>query len=443
MQLGYINFSSEEQEQVREAIRQITQGAIDELGLGRIRDAFSDTMFPGLSTLHRKSKYFCLLPALYDQLSKSNIHNRNDIPRLLREYEINMTLSLLNGAAERDSNSTTENAKNADYNHTGITGSSLGKEGLRKGRFVKQTPTNIYYSALKYYGLVGEQTNVYDLIYRQSQLNPNPDKGHKIRKEKSAYARTLTNYDDTTESDNNEIVEGKKPDFFPFTGYDFSQEGSIGLKLRKDEAETLRKRIISKCKMSNGGKDILLSYLLCHDNIAIKEGFFEMKDAIDDFPEEQNDLKHIYHLACDFSLWAHLMNSVYRLAFYQSIENEERVHELRQHIQDGISKYSDSISAQRLKEILAKVQSIPDFSDSNGLCRFCEKAGELLEDYNHTEQELIRQVIRREKSIKKNHYKIGNTKYKNTNFAGNADYYSYRWNNIAYSMIKDIREALK
>jgi hypothetical protein len=33
------------------------QGAIDELGLGRIRDAFSNEMFSGLSTLQTHAKY--------------------------------------------------------------------------------------------------------------------------------------------------------------------------------------------------------------------------------------------------------------------------------------------------------------------------------------------------------------------------------------------------
>ena len=31
--------------------------ALDELGIGRIRDAFADRMFPGISTLQKHMKY--------------------------------------------------------------------------------------------------------------------------------------------------------------------------------------------------------------------------------------------------------------------------------------------------------------------------------------------------------------------------------------------------
>lgn len=82
MKIGYITFNSEEQQLVHDVIQQISQGAIDELGLGRIRDAFSDAMFPGMSTLHRKSKYFVLLPALYDQLSKKHLTKKMQFSNL-------------------------------------------------------------------------------------------------------------------------------------------------------------------------------------------------------------------------------------------------------------------------------------------------------------------------------------------------------------------------
>ena len=66
MDIGYINFGREEKENLYKVLQSIRDHhAIDELGIGRIRDAFSNKMFPGMSTLHNRAKYFAVLPALY------------------------------------------------------------------------------------------------------------------------------------------------------------------------------------------------------------------------------------------------------------------------------------------------------------------------------------------------------------------------------------------
>ena len=44
------------------------KGTVDELGLGPIRDAFADRLFPGTSTLQSRTRYWLLIPWLYLQL---------------------------------------------------------------------------------------------------------------------------------------------------------------------------------------------------------------------------------------------------------------------------------------------------------------------------------------------------------------------------------------
>ena len=62
MKLGFINFSTEEQLKMHQVMQAIQEHqAIDELGLGRIRDAFSNKLFPGISTLHNRAKYYAIL----------------------------------------------------------------------------------------------------------------------------------------------------------------------------------------------------------------------------------------------------------------------------------------------------------------------------------------------------------------------------------------------
>lgn len=408
MELGYVTFSTTEQQLVHNILQQLQQGSIDELGLGRMRDAFSDQMFPGMSTLHRKSKYFVLLPSLYNQLAKTNITDKKEIPSRIREWEINMTISLLCN--------TSANGEATE----GITGNSISIMSLQKGHFVKIRPTNIYLSALKFYGLVDDKMNLTDLIYQQSRINREASaKGRRTKKE-------------LEEDLDDDINMGTQPNFVSFPGYDFSRENSIGLKLTTYEAQILKDKIINKC--CRNGIDNLYSYILKNDSIEIKENFFKMKPVVDRFPDK---LKKVYDLACEFSKWAHLMNTYYRYAFNMKAGNEAAQQTQKDHLNKIIGN-NDYPSKDKIDEIICYVKGLPFFKDVNGLLDFCKKASEYIGDESK-EEEFIGFIAGREKRIKGNHYKIGNERYKNTNFADLPGYYSYRWNEIVYSMINDIR----
>ena len=57
--IGWIDFSSEHREKVKTVIDLLTiSDVVDELGIGTIRDCFSDTLFPGISTIQTRAKYF-------------------------------------------------------------------------------------------------------------------------------------------------------------------------------------------------------------------------------------------------------------------------------------------------------------------------------------------------------------------------------------------------
>ena len=56
-QLGWVDFSNEDRDRVKHALSQLAQpGTLDELGIGGLRDAFADLMFPGFSTLQTRAK---------------------------------------------------------------------------------------------------------------------------------------------------------------------------------------------------------------------------------------------------------------------------------------------------------------------------------------------------------------------------------------------------
>ena len=82
MQLGWIDFSKEDRQKAFDVINLLSeQGAVDELGIGVIRDAFANYFFPGTSTIQTRAclknksytkhkSYYCLLIL---KISKINI----------------------------------------------------------------------------------------------------------------------------------------------------------------------------------------------------------------------------------------------------------------------------------------------------------------------------------------------------------------------------------
>jgi hypothetical protein len=414
MKLGYITFSNEEQQFVHRVIQQINQGAIDELGFGRIRDAFSDEMFPGMSTLHRRSKYFVLLPTLYNQLSQQINKDSSDIRSLIRKWEINMTISLLKGTNSND---------------IGITGSSIGITGLENGQFVKITPTNIYLEALRFLGLVNNTMSLTNLIKQQSKRNMESKKARRTRDEIAE------------DPDGTDTNIGYKQNFVSFPGYRFDQISSIDLQLTEYEARILKGRIINNCLYSDG-KPKLYSYILQNEEIEIQKNFFDLKKSIDKFPKPQMELKETYYMACDFSKWAHLMNTYYRYIFNLKAGQQEIADKLKGHIK-GLLSSDDIPQSNRINEILQHIKSNQNFKDVNYLCYFCLEAARLLDNIDNKEADLIKLITEREQKIKRNHYKIGNPRYESIDYSNPSGYYSYRWEEIVFSMISDIRNPKK
>src|SRR5437764_14278579 len=64
--IAWLDTSSDEQRRVRELITLFSQNeSRDELGIGQIRDAFSNTLFPGTSVIQTRARYFLFVPWIY------------------------------------------------------------------------------------------------------------------------------------------------------------------------------------------------------------------------------------------------------------------------------------------------------------------------------------------------------------------------------------------
>lgn len=407
MEFGYITFDNQEHQEIIDVLKRINAGTIDELGLGRIRDFFSNQMFPGMSTLHNRAKYFVLLPSLYEQLSRS-VKSAKDIPEKLKEWERNMTISLLRGKDNND-----------DKN--GITGGDFTIEQIEAGAFVKNTPTDIYLSSLRFFGLVDNSANLYTQIEKESK---------RVKMSK------LTADEKRENGDSDEPIGGTDATFCSFPGYDFEHSASpISLSLTQYEAEVLKSRICKKCE----GR--LYAHLLQNEDIPIVSDFHAMKNELHDkLPKELSD---IVDKAYDFSLWAQVVNTYYRYVYYLLLPDcnatIEAANLLMKNINDRLHDSNESFpSKERIKEILDYVEKNKDFKDSNKVIEFCKEVNNIIRESDKGES-LVDLIIKREKLIKPGHNKIANPRYSKEALNSEAPRYTYRWNSIVYSMIRDIR----
>lgn len=147
VQIGFVNFNTEEKKRVAKMMQLLQESeAIEELGIGRVRDHFSNTLFPGTSTLQHHAKNFVLLPSLYYHAAfkSRRFKDTSEVSRYIKEAEVQITRQLAED----------ENGK-LKTDVTGITGIITYKDALKDyTKYVKYDPAYIYGSGLARYGII-------------------------------------------------------------------------------------------------------------------------------------------------------------------------------------------------------------------------------------------------------------------------------------------------
>ena len=99
-QFGWIDFSPKDRQRVGTILELMKpSGQVDELGIGTIRDGLADRLFPGISTIQTRAKYFFIIPyILQDFLRLSASERSRKTPSKYlddREHEIMWDLAEL------------------------------------------------------------------------------------------------------------------------------------------------------------------------------------------------------------------------------------------------------------------------------------------------------------------------------------------------------------
>lgn len=405
MQIGYITFNSEERQRVMKVLQMVRdQNAIDELGLGRIRDAFANEMFPGMSTLQRRAKYFAVLPSLYHEATKMNYRNPQEVRKQIIHWEIRLTEMLINGCGI------------SDEKMTGITGSSTLEAAKRdETKYVKYDPTYIYQNGMRLYGMIRGNVSLEKLIFDQSVL-------------RKKYPERYTNLD--TSSDAEEQFGIKQVFVTCGEAYDFENGDKLPIQLTYKEAAFLKNHI----ETSHNSKDSLLAYLLKNE-IDVKPYFADFektKSIMDNLPEH---FQRQYKLALHFSNWAKYMHLRYRYLFALGNGNIEDKNSWEGQMKNLLDDHNEILDKQWMYEVL---QYVDNLVLEPTVKQFCMEAAILL--YENKQKELDELIKKREKRIKGKRHKIDNPKYINYSM-GNPSTMSFRWNEIVHQVITDIRNG--
>lgn len=142
MQLGWVDFSSEERDKALGILHSLSEsGAVDELGFGIVRDAFSDVFFPGTSTLLTRAKYYLVVPYIISECVTEGARKGWTTRRTLEQIDL----------AERKLGEKLYHL-HEDEKDTGI----VGVLSISHGGWVKRAPSVLYWSGIRKLGICPE-----------------------------------------------------------------------------------------------------------------------------------------------------------------------------------------------------------------------------------------------------------------------------------------------
>jgi hypothetical protein len=178
------------------------QETVDELGIGSVRDTFSDLLFPSTSAIQTRARYFLIIPWIYQRLEKSKVESA-----LVADRARSAELALIDALLESE-----------DAEQGGII-------GARAKRSLKRLPSMVYWQGLGRLGI--------------RRFPGGRDQYH--RSLDAYYARTSG----TITNDDGEVIEyGKTRNWdnrMPSAPAGFPR--TCSLSLTSDEAKYLRDRI--------------------------------------------------------------------------------------------------------------------------------------------------------------------------------------------------------
>ena len=127
--LAWLDYSERERRKVLDVVNLFRdRNTVDELGVGTVRDTFSNLLFPGTSTLHTRTRYVLFIPWVYQAIERSKAKSRDPWWHARRAE-----LALMDALAESEDGE--------------------GTIGISARQTLKTFPSTIYWATLRDWGI--------------------------------------------------------------------------------------------------------------------------------------------------------------------------------------------------------------------------------------------------------------------------------------------------
>jgi hypothetical protein len=343
LNIGWVDFSKSDCDMVLSVLRQLTDpGAMDELGIGTIRDAFSDILFPGTSTIQTRAKYMFIIPYICLELERGGKLSPREFITSLEQEELSLIDVLAINNAE-------------------------GVIGMRSRQTLQRKPSSIYWNALRTYGFFTEPLTLseYAALFcaKRNAADYQKSKGKRNMRDE---------YDTADDSDTGKSGMA----FWRVPAFDPDWRDTLKINLTKEEAVFMRDKILSTPNV----RDSLLALILREkrSDFCKYESFAEISALRDIMPP---DMWRDYCLSRDFSAFVFGAQIRYNVIFSEG-QNETA--------NDLWAEYKENRPTVNLAEIEVRLKPRAK------VMRFLKQFGALIDD----EPALDALIIKREKDLK-------------------------------------------
>ena len=359
---GWVDYDEEDRRRMADLVNAFNQSeARDELGIGVVRDALADILFPGTSTIQTRAAYFLFCPWIFQKLECKNTSTAN-VSQKSRKNETDLIDILANSE------------------------DTEGVIGIEARATLQRLPSNIYWAGMGVWGIrkecTGSQTQYFQAFssiinYRKNRFR-----------------------DEDGQPISNQSLETWDPGL-PEMPKDFPHTTTFAL--NKDQAEYLKNKILSiKPKP-------LLAHLVSNSKPAINSNFIWEHPEWEGFPDiAKEQVEH----ARNFSEMIHGAALLYNLMLSQSYGNDQWEDEYLNHFSewsDNFSSRANLMASSNREEFWKLVHSKTKIPTKTK--RFIERWFDLVFDNSNIKdfpnnQEARNLIISREKGLKKKKAKL-------------------------------------
>lgn len=416
--VGWIDFSSTDRERVNGVLALLSEaGTLDELGIGQLRDAFSDSLFPGFSTVQTRAKYFVTVPQIFADywVLTPKERRRRSLESYLKESEDHLAERLVH-------NHETDQREQGEPFPVGI----IGRERVGKGG-ASRRPSSAYWTGLRKFSLVDTELSIAEFCRSAS--------------EQQTADRLLRDDAEIDRGEDDDVMKRRRlVATVPRRSHDWHED--IRIALTRPEAELLYSKLRYVEALKHSVPAQLINTDLFRDGTLLAaENFEALSHALQTLPQVSEICRATARNAARFSkafLGAHLR---FNYLIATKLEQTERAEELSREFDDWRAEVIDDdlFNAKAIDEWLSPSIAL-QVGVSTNTRRFIRRWHESMSADNTPTQQLDALVREQANANKGNHSLLQRSLPADTGWVGIYTL-QYRWPQ-ARQILTDIREGL-